>query len=271
MQRDEHYQVQPYKQAQKNEPLEVGGAQGNSDRAFVKEVTTTDNTLSLDNADILYSYGKKKHDKITLVINSLFYLFFQIIYIINLTTVSDLRISFSEFTILNYTITLIYLIVSIIYNIKGPEKSSFLYTANKYLHLVSFCAEGVVVIFYWAILASDAISNYDTTCKYPDWCLFHTFISHGAILLPSWLELIFQYTDLGPFDFWLPVAWGVFYLAFINVPVTLFYETIYSALTWDDVTSFVYAGAAVVLCIVVFYIGYGISYLNTRKLRKGGK
>ena len=236
-------------------------------KAELQEIKSQ-STITSENPHLFYSYRKKKNDCCTLVINILFYLFLQAVFVFNLTTVSDLRITFSEFTILNYIITLIYLIVSIIYNLAAPEKSTFLYTLNKWLHVLSFTAEGVVVIFYWVVLASDSISNYDTTCKYPDWCLFHTFISHGVVLLPSWLALIFQNTDIGVYDFWLPMAWGICYLAFINVPVTLFYETIYSALTWDNITSFVYAGAAVVLCVIVFYLGYGVSYLNSRKLRK---
>ena len=268
MKRIIHINTHPYHQTRKDtsqdesrlpEPKAPGDIPG------VKSDTQRDHNQQ--KAIILYSYRNQKHDKLTLTINLLFYLFLQIVFIIDLNFISNAVIVFSQLTTLNYLITLVYLAVSVIYNYRGPAKSSWLYFLKKWLHVLSFTGEGVVVIFYWAILAEDSISNYESTCRSPDWCLFYTMISHGVVLLPSWLELIFQATDVSPCDFWVPVAWGFIYLFFINIPVSLLYQTIYEAISWKDATSLVYAGCALILCLVAFFAGYGLSYLRSRKNR----
>ena len=189
------------------------------------------------------------------------------IHIINITYVSDIRKTYAEITTLSYLITILYLIVTTIAQITDPSKDDFLWKFQRLMHVFSFSAEATVVVFYWAILAEDNISNYDTTCESPEWCLFNTFITHGVVAIPAWTALIFQFTLVRCMDVFWSLGCACVLLFGVNMPVSLFYEQIYDPISYKDIQSYVYIGGGLVLNATGFFLGYVISLIRTRQVR----
>ena len=162
-------------------------------------------------------------------------------------------------TTLSFLFVVVYLLVGVIHTCREHSIDDRLTKVYRILQIIAPCAQLLVFIFYWTIVAPTNIPTFKDWCGYLPYCHFNNITVHGLGLLPTWLPLFIEPTLIVFKDWKYPILYLLAYAA-ILVPVTLVEDqAIYPGLTLKDVKSYIICGFAFLLMFAAFILAWKIS------------
>ena len=170
----------------------------------------------------------------------------------------------TNLTIWTYLETIFYLFSALFYAIKPPPLHSARYHLHRMLHMISLVTEVIVVSGYWPFAFQVDLPNYPNNCRSPMICYVFTCTAHGVVVLPAWISLLCQQTDMRMSDYLVWFLYGLAYTIFV-VFYSLWVKPVYPPLSFRDFFSYAAAVFLWLLGFVMLLIGVKVSRCRARR------
>lgn len=192
----------------------------------------------------------------TIVWDLFWFLFLVATHVINVIITGTPIKSHFYLTNVMLLVTSFFLFIHLMYLCNGAVKNSCLYKWVSILFDLSLSGELTVAVFYWSFLAREVIPDYPSTCPNLAWCYIYTSISHGLVLIPSWIMLFAGWVEMEIKYSWFPFVFGVLYIGLMLIPYSVFVEPLYGMIDFNGALSYIFLAGAIALLVVSYFVGY---------------